>query len=296
MNQFDGLGVAMVTPFKADGAIDFKALEAHTQFLIDKGVNYLVVQGTTGEAPTLSASEKQGVLDCICSVNDGQLPVVFGIGGNNTTAAVRDLSAFDLSQVAGILSVSPYYNKPTQEGIYQHYKTLAAATPLPLIVYNVPARTGSSISPQTTVRMAEEIESVVAVKEASGDLLHIMEIIANAPPDFHVISGDDALAFPSIAAGARGVISVVGNALPHHFNALVRAALEGDLATARNHHYAILPILSPLFKEGNPAGVKELLCHLGWMGKTVRLPLVHVSPAVKQQLVDLSEQIEKVLR
>ena len=295
LNNLKGLGVAMVTPFDAEGAIDFPALEKLTQFLIDGGVNYLVVQGTTGESPVLTQAEKQEVLNAVIKVNSGRLPIVFGIGGNNTAALVDAFSQFDLSGVDAILSASPYYNKPTQEGIYQHYKTLAAATDLPIILYNVPGRTASNIAPETTLRLARDISNIVAIKEASGNMEQIMDIIANRPKEFLVISGDDAITLPFIAAGGDGVISVVGNAFPSEFGKMVQAALADEMQIARAYHYKVLPVISPLFQEGNPAGVKEALQHLGIMSNKLRLPLVNVSEELKSKIIAHTDNICKPL-
>lgn len=291
MTNLKGLGVAMVTPFDQAGNIDIPALEKLTQYLMDGGVDYLVVQGTTGESPVLTKAEKQTTLDTVAAVNDGKLPIVFGIGGNNTAAVADDLQSYDLSKVDAILSASPYYNKPTQEGIYQHYKVLAEATKLPIILYNVPGRTASNILPETTLRLANDFSNIVAIKEASGSTEQIMEIIQHKPNGFLVISGDDAITLPIIAAGGDGVISVVGNAFPKQFNTMVAAALEDDMSVAREAHYKVLPIISHLFAEGNPAGVKEALAHLNVMQTHVRLPLVNVSSARKATIIELTDAI-----
>lgn len=291
INNLKGLGVAMVTPFQQNGNIDFDALRKLTSFLIDGGVDYLVVQGTTGESPVLSKEEKQATLDTVCEVNKGRLPIVFGIGGNNTAALVNDLNTYNLSQVNAILSASPYYNKPTQEGIYQHYKMLAGATTLPIILYNVPGRTASNILADTTLRLARDISNIVAIKEACGNMEQIMEIIQGKPKDFLVISGDDAITLPILAAGGDGVISVVGNGFPSPFKQMVTAALQNEMPLARELHYRILPIISHLFAEGNPAGIKEVLKHLNIMETCVRLPLVNVSASRQQQIITLTDQI-----
>jgi 4-hydroxy-tetrahydrodipicolinate synthase len=290
-SKLRGLGVAMVTPFTANGDIDYPALEKLTNFLIDGGIDYLVVQGTTGESPVLSKDEKQKVLNTVCAVNNGRLPVVFGIGGNNTANVVNDLNTFDLSKVDGILSASPYYNKPTQDGIYAHYAAISKATELPIIVYNVPGRTASNISAETTLRLARDFENIVAVKEASGSMEQIMDIIANKPKGFMVISGDDAITLPILTVGGDGVISVVGNAFPAQFSKMVNAGLADESDTAREMHYKILPIISLLFAEGNPGGIKESLCELDIMSNALRLPLVNVSENLKLKIKEETRNI-----
>ncbi len=286
-----GLGVAMVTPFTTSGTVDVVALKKLTSFLIEGGVDYLVVQGTTGESPVLSKEEKQLTLDTVAEVNNGKLPLVFGIGGNNTVAVTADFSNYNLSKVDAILSASPYYNKPTQEGIYQHYKAITESTDLPIIVYNVPGRTASNILPETTLRLANDFSTIIAVKEASGSMEQIMEIIANKPEGFLVISGDDAITFPIIASGGDGVISVVGNGFPNQFKKMVKSALDDNIENARKMHYKVFPIINHLFAEGNPAGIKVVLKHLEIMEDTVRLPLVNVSESLKSTLIKLTEQI-----
>lgn len=293
LHRLRGLGVAMVTPFDAAGNIDYPALKKLTDYLIEGGTDYLVVQGTTGESPVLSSAEKQQVLNTVKEVNQGRLPIVFGIGGNNTAAVADTFSQFDLSGVDAILSASPYYNKPTQEGIYQHYKVLSEATELPIIVYNVPGRTASNILPETTLRLANDFSNIVAVKEASGNMEQVMELIHNRPNDFLIISGDDAITLPIISCGGDGVISVVGNAFPEAFGGMVQAALQGDFVSARELHYKVLPIIASLFSEGNPAGVKECLAHLGIMSNALRLPLVNVSEELKSELIVQTDNICK---
>ena len=282
----------MVTPFNADGSIDFEALKKLTQFLIDNNVDYLVVQGTTGESPVLSASEKEQVLDTVIEVNQGKLPVVYGIGGNNTMAVAEQLKNFTRQDVDAILSVSPYYNKPTQEGIFQHYKTITEASNHPIIIYNVPGRTSSNILAETTLRIANECNHILAVKEASGNFEQIMELIQNKPNDFLVISGDDAITMPIVAAGGDGVISVVGNAFPKQFAHMVHAGLKHNVEKSREIHYQILPIIKHLFAEGNPAGVKEALKELGLMDNYVRLPLVNVSEKTKNIIKSITKSIK----
>jgi 4-hydroxy-tetrahydrodipicolinate synthase len=284
-SNLSGLGVAMVTPFTEDKAIDWDALKKLTHFLIDGGVDYLVVQGTTGESPTISQEEKQKILDTVITENAGRLPIVFGIGGNATANVVNALKTFKLDGVDAILSASPYYNKPTQEGIYAHYKHLAENTNLPIILYNVPGRTASNIAATTTLRLANDFDNIIAVKEASGDMEQIMHIINERPDNFLVISGDDAITWPIIAAGGDGVISVVGNGFPTEFKAVVEAGLNGDMPAANLAHYKLFPIIPLLFAEGNPGGIKEVLAHRKIMGTAMRLPLVNVSDGLKEALI-----------
>ncbi|MCB9169161.1 MAG: 4-hydroxy-tetrahydrodipicolinate synthase [Flavobacteriales bacterium] len=283
-DRFRGLGVALVTPFAPKGNIDHAALERLIEHQITHGVDYVVSMGTTGESATLTAQEKTQLLGQTIEIVRHRVPIVLGVGGNNTAEVVEALRHFDLSDVDGILSVSPYYNKPTQEGIYQHYKAIAQASLLPIILYNVPGRTASNIKAETTLRLARDLKNIVAIKEASGDLGQIATILKHRPKDFLVISGDDALTLPIIALGGDGVISVVGNALPEEFGRLVHAALKGDLDTARAEHYRLLELIDLLFVEGNPGGVKEVLKVLGICANTLRLPLVPVSEATAKKL------------
>jgi 4-hydroxy-tetrahydrodipicolinate synthase len=292
MHNFRGTGVAIVTPFKADKSVDYNALERLVNHLIDNGINYLVVQGTTGESVTLTKQEKTETLAFIIKVNNGRLPIVLGIGGNCTQTVVDALKDTDLTGVDGILSVSPYYNKPTQEGIYQHYKGVSEASPLPIILYNVPGRTGSNILPATTLRLANDFSNIVAIKEASGNLEQCMTIIQNKPKDFLVISGDDALLLPFMACGGDGVISVIANAFPKGFSDMTRAALEGDFNTAKELHYKHFEIIHYLFVDGNPAGVKAVLKMLNIAGDDVRLPLVNVTENTLKNLEKLTSQLK----
>jgi len=292
INKFKGLGVAMVTPFNSNKEIDFEALKKLTQFLIDNNVDYLVVQGTTGESPVLSAEEKKQVLDTVIEVNQGKLPIVYGIGGNSTMSVAEQLKNFTRKDVDAILSVSPYYNKPTQEGIFQHYKIITEASHHPIIIYNVPGRTASNILAETTLRIANECDNILAVKEASGNFEQIMELIQNKPDNFLVISGDDAITMPFVAAGGDGVISVVGNAFPKQFAHMVHAGLKHNVEKSREIHYQILPIIKHLFSEGNPAGVKEALKELGLMDNFVRLPLVNVSEKTKNTIKSITKSIK----
>jgi 4-hydroxy-tetrahydrodipicolinate synthase len=291
ITRLKGMGVAMVTPFKKNKEIDFEALKKLTRFLIENETDYLVVQGTTGESPVLTSEEKIQVLKTVIEVNKGQLPIVFGIGGNNTSEVAHELANFNTEGVDAFLSVSPYYSKPTQEGIFQHYKTISENSKLPIILYNVPGRTASNVTSETTIRIAKECKNIVATKEASGNLEQIMEIIQNKPNDFLVISGDDALTMPIIAAGGDGVISVVGNGFPRLFTQMVKSGLKGDNKKSRELHYKIFPIIKYLFCEGNPSGIKEVLTYLKIMDIHVRLPLVNVSENTKKHIIDITKSL-----
>ncbi|MFM7758669.1 MAG: 4-hydroxy-tetrahydrodipicolinate synthase [Crocinitomicaceae bacterium] len=291
-NPFIGSGVALVTPFKNDFSIDFDALKSLVRLQISGGTDFLVVQGTTGESPVLSAEEKQAVLQCVLEENDGKLKVVYGVGGNNTLAVGSAIKQVPKG-VDGILSVSPYYNKPIQRGIIEHYKHISTCTDLPIILYNVPGRTGSNVLPETTLALAE-IPNIVAMKEASGNLEQIMEIIRLRKPDFGVLSGDDALTMPLIAAGADGVISVVANAFPEKFSRMVHASLEGDYDTARKEHYDLLPVTKMFFEEGNPGGVKIALRERGISSDVMRLPLVSVTEGLKERIVRETKRIVEI--
>jgi 4-hydroxy-tetrahydrodipicolinate synthase len=265
----------LVTPFKSDKSVDFDALRKLVRLQLAGGTDFLVVMGTTAESPTISYEEKVAILETVLDENTGRLPIVYGVGGNNTTELIKKLHNLPKG-VDGILSVSPYYNKPTQEGIYQHFKAIAEASPVPVILYNVPGRTGSNMLAQTTLRLAE-LPNIVAVKEASGNMDQIMDIIRLAPEGFSVLSGDDAITMPLIACGAEGVISVVANALPEKFTTMVKDALQGDFSSSKRIHNELLPITKMFFEEGNPGGVKVALENRGIMSQDLRLPLVPVS-------------------
>jgi 4-hydroxy-tetrahydrodipicolinate synthase len=281
-NIFKGTGVALVTPFKSDETIDFEALRNLVRMQIDGGTDFLVVQGTTGESPTLTSEEKLQVLDHVMQENKGQLPIVYGVGGNNTKNVGASLQQLPKG-IDGILSVSPYYNKPIQKGIVEHYKFLASCTNLPIILYNVPGRTGSNMTSETTIALSK-IENIVAMKEASGNMEQIMEVIRLRANEFGVLSGDDALTMPLIASGADGVISVVANAFPSLFSKMVKSALNGDFETSRSYHYELLPITKMFFEEGNPGGVKVALQSLNVMSSKMRLPLFEVSDQLKERI------------
>ena len=282
MKTFKGSGVALVTPFHTDGSIDFTALKALVTLQIQGGTDFLVVQGTTGESPTLSQDEKRLVLDTVLEVNNGQLPVVYGVGGNNTLALEPLLKNIP-SGVDGILSVSPYYNKPIQKGIVAHFKMVASLTDLPIILYNVPGRTGSNMSIETTLELAE-LPNVVAVKEASGNMEQIMDIIRQRKSGFGVLSGDDNLTMPLIASGADGVISVVANAFPERFSQMVHASMSGNLELAKQAHYDLFCVTKMFFEEGNPGGVKVALAARGLMQETMRMPLHPVSEGLRSRI------------
>jgi len=273
-NKLTGMGVALITPFKTDESIDFDALARIVEHQIKNGADYLVVCGTTAETPTLTEQEKDEITHFVINRNAGRLPIVLGVGGNNTKAVVEKLQNYDFTGVDAILSVTPYYNKPSQEGLYQHYAAIAKASPLPVILYNVPGRTGVNMLASTTLRLANEFENICAVKEASGNFSQIDDIIKNKPEDFMVISGDDGITFPLITLGAVGVISVIGNAFPREFSRMVRLALEGDYDNARTIHYRFTELIELLFVEGNPAGVKSMLAVMGFIENKLRLPLV----------------------
>ena len=269
-----GMGVALITPFKEDESVDFEALKKLVEFQIKNGTDYLVVCGTTAETPTLTEDEKENITRFVVQQANGRIPIVLGIGGNNTKAVVEKLQKSDLTGIDAILSVTPYYNKPSQEGLYQHYAAIAKVSPKPIILYNVPGRTGVNMTPETTLRLANEFSNICAVKEASGNFGQIDQIIKNKPTDFLVISGDDGITFPLITLGAVGVISVIGNAFPSEFSRMVRLALHGDYDNARQIHYRFTELIELLFVEGNPAGVKSMLALMGLIENKLRLPLV----------------------
>jgi 4-hydroxy-tetrahydrodipicolinate synthase len=282
-----GTGVAIVTPFNKDGHVDFKGLSNLIEHLIKGKVDYLVVLGTTGESAVLNKDEKSAVINHVIDTVEGRVPLVLGIGGNNTQEIVDTIKHTDLKAFAAILSVSPYYNKPSQEGIYQHYKMIAAASPLPVILYNVPGRTASNMTWETTVRLANDFKNIIAMKEASGNMEQCMKIIKHKPKDFAVISGDDNLTLPLIACGAEGVISVVANGWPKDFSEMVRQAMAGNIAAAQKLHYKLVEITEQLFADGNPGGIKYALELMKVCSSYVRLPLVKPNTKVQKRLAEL---------
>lgn len=284
MKNLTGTGVALVTPFKADKTVDFEGLTNLVEHVINGGVNYLVVLGTTGESVTLKESEQEEVLEHIKKVNNNRLPLVLGIGGNNTEKLIEDFNRFDLNGVSAILSASPSYNKPTQEGIYQHFKSLSEAAPLPIILYNVPGRTASNMTAATTLRLAKDFKNIIGIKEASADMNQVMAIIKNKPADFLLISGEDGLTYPIIACGGAGVISVVANTQPKIFSSLVKEALSGDFNSAKDKHYQLMDFINLLFEQGNPGGVKAALKHQGVCGDHLRLPLWNVDADLEHRI------------
>ncbi len=286
-----GTGVALVTPFLSNGEVDFKALNQVTEHIIANGVDYLVVMGTTAESATLSKQEKEDVLRAIIQINHGRIPIVYGIGGNYTELVVQTIKSQDFSGIDAVLTVTPYYNKPNQSGLYRHFETVAQASPVPIILYNVPGRTGVNLQADTALRLAYEIPNIVATKEASGNLDQIMTILRDKPDSFMVISGDDALTFPMIALGASGVISVVANAVPDKMATMVRLALQGNYDVSRKIHFDLLELVSMIFREGSPAGVKAALGHLGLCDSHVRLPLTPVSRSLQNQIATMVDRL-----
>ncbi len=284
MEQFRGTGVALVTPFTSNGDIDFDALERLVNYQVDNGIDYLVVLGTTGETATLTKEEKEQIKIKVLQVNDGRLPVVLGLGGNNTRSLVKELEQDNFDGFSAILSVSPYYNKPSQEGIYQHYKMIATASPLPVILYNVPPRTGSNITPATVMRLANDCQNIIGVKEAAGDFEQVLELIKNKPADFLVISGEDKLALPLVLAGGAGVISVIGQGLPAAFSDMIRFGLGGASHKAFEIYYGLSESIDLIFAEGNPSGIKSMLSSLGISETYMRLPLIPATQDLQQKI------------
>ena len=291
-SPFSGTGVAIVTPFKADGSVDFPALTKVIEHIIKGKCEYIVVMGTTGESPTLSKNEKHAILKHAIEVINGRVPVVYGIGGFNTAEAVQQLVTTDLLGVSGILSVSPFYNKPNQRGIYAHYKEIAEASPLPVILYNVPGRTAMNMTADTTLKLAHDFPRIVAIKEASGNLEQIMAIIKDRPKDFLVISGDDLLTLPIIACGAEGVISVVANAFPKQFSEMVRLFLDGNFKAGNKLHYQLMRITQLFFADGNPGGVKVSLEVQKLLKANLRLPLYPVNDEIRKAIISETKRIK----
>ncbi len=290
-NIFRGLGIALVTPFTSDGQVDYKSLKRLVEYQIDNGADFLCILATTGETPCLTQDEKDQITQLVKDVNHGRLPILKGCGGNNTAAVIEELHTADWSGIDGILSVCPYYNKPSQEGLYQHFKAIAEASPLPVVLYNVPGRTGINLKPETTVRLANDCENIVAVKEASGSLEQVDEIIKNKPQRFDVLSGDDALTFSMVASGAAGVISVIGNALPKEFSRMIRLEFQGEYEPARKIHHMFTELYSLLFVDGNPAGVKALLHEMGFIENQLRLPLVPTKVSTLQKMAEILKSL-----
>lgn len=286
MQKFVGTGVALVTPFNEDKSIDFEALEKLVNFNIENGIDYLVINGTTGESATITKEEKGQLVDFIAEVNQGRLPLVLGIGGNNTGAVVEELQTRDLSKIDAILSVAPYYSKPTQEGLYQHFKAISEASPLPIIMYNVPGRTSKNMEPETTLRLARDFDNLIAVKEAGNNVQQYLELIKNKPEDFLIISGDDDLALNVVLAGAAGVISVIGQGFPKEFSSLINYGLKGKNKEAYELHYRLMDVISLIFSENNPAGIKSVLNTRGIIKNELRLPIVPASESLQEKIAD----------
>ncbi len=290
MREIQGHGVAMITPFNGDGSIDFDAIPVIVNHLIAGGVDYLVVLGTTAETATLTKAEKIALVDKIIEVNAGRLPLVLGLGGNHTQELLGMFDWFNLSSFTALLSVSPYYNKPNQEGLYQHFKTIANHSSLPIILYNVPSRTGVNIAPETVLGLAEDFDNIVALKEASGDFQQAQTLMKLCPPDFSILSGDDEMSLPMILAGAKGVISVIGNAMPEQYSKIIQEGLKGNVDEAYSIQYQLLDLIRMIYFEGNPTGIKVLMETLGLCENNLRLPLV---PASKELTLQLKEELKK---
>ena len=290
-NIFKGLGIALVTPFHANGSIDFEALDRLIDYQLENDTDFFCILGTTAETPCLTADERQQVKEFCVKKIAGRVPILMGCGSNNTRALVEELGSLNLTGIDGVLSVCPYYNKPSQEGLYQHFRTVAAASPLPVVLYNVPGRTGINLRAETTVRLATDCPNIVAVKEASGSLEQVDEIIKLKPDHFEVLSGDDALAFPMIASGAAGVISVIGNALPREFSRMIRLEFRGEYEPARKIHHQFTELYKLLFVDGNPAGVKALLHEMGFIENELRLPLVPTRVSTVQKMSEILREL-----
>lgn len=293
MTKFKGTGVALITPFNADLSIDFDALERLLEYNIENGTDYFVISGTTGESVTVTAEEKKQLIAFIAKVNNGRLPLVLGIGGNNTANVIKEIKATDFSEIDGILSVTPYYSKPTQEGIYQHFKAIAEVAPKPIILYNVPGRTSSNMSPETTIRLATDFDNIVGVKEAGNNVHQYLELLRTKPKDFLIISGDDDLVLGVTLAGGAGVISVIGQALPKEFSKMIRLGLEGKAKEGYEIHFKLMPITALIFSENNPSGVKAVLDGLGISKSYVRLPLVEATDELKAKIAETLKTLGK---
>ncbi len=291
-NIFRGLGIALITPFTSEGDVDYKALARLVEYQIQNGADFLCILATTGETPCLTKEEKLEIKNLVVSVNHGRVPILMGCGGNNTRAVIEEIRDTDWNGISGILSVCPYYNKPSQEGLYRHFKAIAESSPLPIVLYNVPGRTGVNLKPETTVRLAADCENIIAIKEASGSLEQVDEIIKNKPSRFDVISGDDALTFSMVASGAAGVISVIGNALPKEFSRMIRLEFNGEYEAARKIHHRFTELYTLLFVDGNPAGVKALLHEMGFIENVLRLPLVPTRITTLQKMSDILKTLK----
>ena len=294
MKSLIGTGVALVTPFKKDFSVDVEALKRIVNYQIDNGISYLVVLGTTAENATLNQEEKELVIQTVIETNNGRLPLVLGVGGNNTLRVVEELKTRDFSKFSAILSVSPYYNKPTQEGIYQHFKAISEASPIPVILYNVPGRTASNMLPETVIRLANDFKNIIAIKEAAGDLVQAMKIIQHKPKEFLVISGDDMMALPIVLAGGSGVISVIGQGFPRAFSRLIHFGLDRKVDEAYELQYQLAESIDMVFEQGNPGGIKEVLKSLGLSTNVLRLPLVNVNEDLSNRLEAITKKINKI--
>lgn len=293
MTKFIGTGVALITPFKVDLSIDFEALERLVEHNINNGTEYLVISGTTGESVTVTAEEKKTLVEFISKVNNERVPLVLGIGGNNTASIISEINSTDLSSIDAILSVSPYYSKPTQEGIYQHFKAIAEVSPKPIILYNVPGRTSSNVLPETTIRLANDFKNIIAVKEAGNNVHQYLELLRTKPDDFLVLSGDDDLALGVALAGGSGVISVIGQALPKEFSEMIRLGIAGKAKEAYKTHFDLMPITRLIFSENNPAGIKAVLEALNISESHVRLPLVEATDLLKNDIKSALKDLGK---
>ena len=293
MQSLIGTGVALVTPFKKDFSVDTDALARIVNYQIDNGIDYLVVMGTTAENATLTADEKQLVIETVIEANNGRLPLVIGIGGNDTAKVVSELKSLNPAPFTAVLSVSPYYNKPTQEGIYQHFKAVSEASPLPVIVYNVPGRTASNMLPATVIRLAKDFNNILGIKEAAGDIVQALKMIQGTREDFLVISGDDMITLPMVLAGGSGVISVIAEGFPRQFSDMVRLGLERKVDQAYQLHYQLADCIDMIFEQGNPAGIKEVFRSLGLSENTVRLPLVSVDATLASRIDEFTSKIGK---
>jgi len=294
MQSLIGTGVALVTPFKQDFSIDTEALIKIVNFCIDGGVEYLVLLGTTAENATMSQTEREFVIQTIVETNNGRLPLVLGVGGNNTMEVVEELKTRDLSKFAAILSISPYYNKPTQEGIYQHFKAIAEASPIPVILYNVPSRTGSNVLPSTVMRLAIDFKNIVAIKEAAGDMVQAMQLLKDKPKDFLILSGDDMIALPMVLAGGSGVISVIAQGFPKEFSEMMRLGLNRKVDDAFKLQYLFSDCIDMIFEQGNPAGIKQVFKSLGMADNAVRLPLVNADESLAKRIDEFVKKINKL--